>query len=194
MPKNRISRRVPPIELCGIRFSQTERRSLYALARSRDVRDRRLCLEYLWCGAGVYHNRRFIFDIANYLIPDRSQRVRWGMLLLLGDHYAESHPKQLWPLVAKWGSVGNEDIRAGVACCILENILEYHFCRYFCVAKRLIEKGNRRFGLTLTYCWKLGQAAKPRNAHALDAFLHTLTDAKTDKARYDRRTKARRRR
>jgi hypothetical protein len=74
----------------------------------------------------------------------------------------------------------------GVACCILEYILEYHFSPYFDRARWLVERGNRRFRLTLAYCWKLGQAAEPGSAKAMDLFVATLTDAQREKARYDR--------
>jgi len=116
MKRNRIANGINHVDLLGIRFSGAERRSLYRLAKSKNVRDRRLCLDYLECGQGVYHNRRFIFDIADVLIPDISERVRWGTLILLGD-YAESNPAQLWPVVVKMGHRSQSGHQGG--CCLL---------------------------------------------------------------------------
>ena len=184
MKRNRIADGINHVDLLGIRFSGADRRSLYRLAKSKNARDRRLCLDYLECRQGVYHNRRFIFDIADVLIPDISERVRWGTLTLLGD-YAESNPAQLWPVVVKWNTPRSRDIRAGIACCILEHILSHHSSPYFQRAKRVIEDGNRRFGLTLAYCYKTGQSVKSKNAKRFDLFVATLQDAKREKRKYD---------
>ena len=88
---------------------------------------------------------------------------------MLGD-YAGTHPKKLWLLVAKWGTVRNYDIRRGIACCVLEHILEHHFDPYFDQSLAHIQHGNRRFAYTLAYCWKLGEAELPVNATRFNAF------------------------
>ncbi len=172
--RDRIKENVPPDELIRARFNAAERRSLFRLARSRELARRQRCVEYLWSGEGIRQNLPFFLEIADLLIPHRSEKVRWGMLCVLGD-FAESSPEALWPLVLKWGSAASEDIRMGVACCILEHILEFHFTRYFQRAKEEIERGNRRFTLTMSTCYKIGQAEKPRNAQALDRFLAAVT-------------------
>jgi len=91
----------------------------------------------------------------------------------LGE-YAESHPEAIWPLVVKWGSARIEDIRSGIACCVLEHILEYQFSPFFGRAKAIIERGNGRFADTLSRCWNFGQAERPENAQNLDGFLRGI--------------------
>jgi len=103
------------------------------------------------------------------MIPDRSTYVRWQALLMLGQH-AKRHPDEIWPSVLKWGTVQNRDIRQGVACCILEHVLEHHFDPYFDRALSHIACGHRRFAYTLAYCWRFGQAESPVNAQRFDSF------------------------
>lgn len=158
-----------PSDLAHVRFSGSERQSLLCLYRRGDLRSRRLCVDYLREGVSVRGNRQFIFEMCDRMIPDRSTYIRWQSLLMLGD-YAGTHPAKIWPLVLKWGSVRNYDIRRGVACCVLEHILEHHFDPYFDHAIAHIQEGNRRFAYTLAYCWKLGQAESPGNADRFDAF------------------------
>ena len=165
---NRIAAGINPIDLCHIRFSAAERRSLRRLYAHGDLRARRLCVDYLRDGAGVRANRRFIFEMCERLIPDRATHLRWQALLILG-RFAQSHPRELWPLVVKWGSDANEDIRTGVACCVLEHILEYyHFVEFFAEAKRVVLAGNRRFARTLSQCY---EPDLPRNGALFRKFV-----------------------
>ena len=78
MSKNRITRKVPPDTLDRIRFNEAERKSLERLSRSRNLKDRRLCIDYLWAGVGVRNNRKLIFALC-----DR----------LLGEYFKEYFPK-----------------------------------------------------------------------------------------------------
>lgn len=167
---NRIEAGIPPIDLWRIRFSADERQALVTLYRRGDLKSRRLAVDYLYEGVGVPQNRRFIFEMCDRLIPDRSSYVRWDSLAILGD-YVETHPDRLWPLVLKWGSVKNYRIREGIACGVLEHILEHHFHTFFPKAVEYVEKGHRRFAYTLAYCGKFGQAEEPANSEAFDSFV-----------------------
>jgi hypothetical protein len=167
---NRMEQRIDPIDLGYCRFTPEERRSLAALYQRGDLKSRRLATDYLELGARVHGNRLFIFDMCDRLIPDRSSYVRWGSLAILGE-YVETHPDRLWPLVLKWGSVKNYRIREGVACCVLEHILEHHFNTFFPRAVEYVERGHRRFAYTLAYCAKFGQAEETANSEAFDSFV-----------------------
>jgi hypothetical protein len=169
---NRIDAGISPDDFPFSRFSPLERESLRKLATSRRVEERRLCVDYLWLGIEHPQNYRFIVEICDILIPDKSQYVRWQTLLLVG-RFAEHRPELIWPLVVKWGSVKSEDIRQGIACCALEHIFEHHFTEYFKIATSLIKEGNHRFKQTLGACWKFGQTEKPKNAKAFDSLLQT---------------------
>lgn len=176
-PKNRIVARVPP-ECLGCRpFTAAEKETLRRLAAGRQPADRRRCLAYVSQGIGVSRNQAFAFELIDRLIPDRSQRVRWGACSLLG-WMVESHPKRVWPLVVKWGAVRSADIRSAIACCVLEHLLEYHFKQYFELARRIVEAGNARFADTLSMCWKFGQTEEPNNAKAFDALIERIRETR----------------
>ena len=169
MSTNRISSSKSPSDLLHVRFNRSEQESLLRLYLRGDLRSRRLCVDYLRAGLGVRGNRQFILKMSDRMIPDRSTYVRWQALLMLGQH-AERHPDKIWPSVLKWGTVQNRDIRRGVACCVLEHVLQHHFDPYFDLALSHIARGHRRFAYTLAYCWRFGQAGLPNNAQRFDSF------------------------
>lgn len=171
--RDRIAQRICPSDLVHVRFSQAERKSLRNLAESPSPADQELCIEYLSNGVGVRSNRRFIVEIADLLLPRRSENVRWGAACrLLGNwEYVRDNPKVVWPLVVKWGSVHSHDIRSAIACCVLEEILQFHFNEYFARCKDIVNRGNRRFAETLAMCWRLGEANEPHSRKALDRLL-----------------------
>ena len=166
---NRILSSNSPSDLVHVRFNRSEQQSLLRLYLGGDLRSRRLCVDYLRAGLGVRGNRQFILGMCDRMIPDRSAYVRWQALLMLGQH-AERHPGAIWPSVLKWGTVRNRDIRRGVACCILEHVLEHHFDPYFDLALSHIACGHRRFAYTLANCWRFGEAGLPNNAQRFDSF------------------------
>ncbi len=181
MRRNRIEARIFPLDLDRIVFTKEEKQSIRALAASTKLADRRRAFDYLRSGQWVDRNKRFILEMCDRLIPDRSPYVRGQSLLLIGDSYAETEPEVIWPLVVKWGSVPNRDIRVRVACYVLEHILEYHFQDYFPRVKELIESGNRRFALTLSICWRLGEAAEPENKKMFDELVEKSVRRKPEK-------------
>ena len=68
-------------------------------------------------------------------LGSQDEDVRWQAAIALGE-LCESEPELIWPLVLKWGSSENEDVRDAVATCMLEHILEFHFVKYFGKAGR----------------------------------------------------------
>lgn len=181
MTRNRIEEGASPQDCEKHHYNVAEQNSLRRLAASPNIADAKLCFDYLFAASeftfdeGDFNrNGLLIVELADALIPSRSNRIRWGTLSLLSP-FCESHPEQLWPLVVKWGPVRSEDIRGGVACCVLEHILEYNFRAYFERCKQIILSGNKRFVLTLSTCAKFGQAEEPVNSAAFDAFLASVS-------------------
>ena len=174
MIRDRIKERISPDYLYGVRFNKSEKESLFKLASSTALKDRRLCINYLRTSYEVPQNLRFVIGLCDKMIPDRSHYVRGQSFIILGDFVRDYKnprpcPDKIWPLIVKWGSVKNKDIRTGVACFLLEHLLQYHFDKFFPKVKEVIESGNRRFGYTLAYCYKLGQAEETENAKKFDA-------------------------
>lgn len=170
---NRIEARIRLNDLpTNVRFSRAERETLRRMYRGGNIRDRRYCAEALLAGCGVESNMRFIFKMCDEMIPDRADSVRWQALGILG-RYPKTHPAELWPLVVKWGTSGVEDIRIGVACCLLEHVLEHHFAEYFPKAAAVAER-NARFLQVLSTCWPFGQTEFARNARRLKDTIDRL--------------------
>ena len=167
---NRIDAGIQPVDLPYLRFTLSERESLRQLAKSSNVKERRLCVEYLWLGTYHRQNYKFLVEMCDELIPDRSQYVRAQSLWLLGD-FVKDQPELVWLQIVKWGSGRNSDIRCGIACYVLEHLLQYHFSKYFPKVKVLIEQGNNLLANTLSYCWKFGDTKKPANAKKFDALI-----------------------
>ena len=109
---------------------------------------------------------------ANLGSPDED--TRWQAAIALGEH-CENAPEVIWPLIAKWGFSGNEDVRAAIATCVLEHILEYHFDPYFKKTAALIYGGNKEFADTFGGCWKFGQAKFAQNAEEWDYLVAVIT-------------------
>jgi len=99
--------------------------------------------------------------------PD--ENTRWQAAIALAEHgHCEHAPEAIWPLVVKWGSSEDEDVRAAITTCVLEHILECHFEEYFEKSKETIESGNVLFLDTFRSCSKFGQTRLPENAARFD--------------------------
>jgi len=95
------------------------------------------------------------------------ENTRWQAAIALGEG-CEECPELIWPLVVKWGSSENEDVRAAISTCVLEHILEYHFEEYFEKSREIIQGGNILFLDTFSTCYKMGQTKLPENAARFD--------------------------
>ena len=90
---------------------------------------------------------------------------RWQAILAIGN-FIEDHPNEVWNFAAKWGCVSDDDLRAAVATCLVEHLLEHHFDRVFPMVEKLAIK-DPRFAETFLSCWDYGQSEQPANAARL---------------------------
>ena len=102
-------------------------------------------------------------------LSSKVEKTRWKSAIALGE-YCKSDPKNVWPLIVKYGSSRKTDTRTAIATCVLEHILEYHFDPYFGESLKIVRGGDIRFGRTLAICWKFGQALKKNNSSRFDRF------------------------
>ena len=114
------------------------------------------------------------------ILPGRAARKgaidpRWQAIIDVGA-FAPSHPDEVWVFVAKWGRHRSSDLRAAIATCVLEHLLEHHFRRIFPRAADLA-RINRNFARTLAMCWLLGQAKRPTNAKVFVNLVRELRHA-----------------
>jgi len=77
--------------------------------------------------------------------------------------FIESEPEAVWTFARRWGKHASADLRAAVATCLLEHLLEHHFELLFPrVRKEALS--SVRFAETFEMCWSFGQALLPGNA------------------------------
>ncbi len=103
---------------------------------------------------------------------ENQQDPRWQAIIGIGE-YIETEPEAVWQFIRTWGGHPQEDLRAAVATCLLEHLLECRFALYFPQAQRLA-LAEPLFGETFLTCWKLGQSAEPDNAARFDRIKNQL--------------------
>jgi uncharacterized protein YdcH (DUF465 family) len=112
--------------------------------------------------------------------PD--ENTRWQAVIELGaEGHCEYAPEIIWPLVVKWGSCADEDVRTAIGTCLLEHILDAHFDKYFEKTAHLVYGGSKEFADTFSHCWKFGNAKIPENNRRwdeLDAFIEQASKSK----------------
>jgi hypothetical protein len=113
---------------------------------------------------------------ANALLPgepaDEGPDPRWQAIIAVGE-YIESDPEAVWSFIRRWGGHPQEDLRAAVATCLLEHLLEYHFAAYFPQVERAA-LADALFADTLLRCSQFGQAEEPDNARRFAALRQRL--------------------
>jgi len=72
-----------------------------------------------------------------------------------------------------WGANQDADLRAAIATCLLEHLLEHHFELIFPRVERRVSV-DKLFADTFTRCAKFGQSDLPENARRFDALKAAL--------------------
>jgi hypothetical protein len=90
--------------------------------------------------------------------PDGAEDPRWQAIIEVAM-FAEHEPEAIWPFVLKWGSHEDEDVRAAVAICLLEHLLEYHFDSIF----PRVESGARSNAFLGKQSPSVGNSARQRS-------------------------------
>jgi hypothetical protein len=99
--------------------------------------------------------------------PDGQEDPRWQAVIEVADHISEE-PEAVWEFIVRWGEHPDEDLRAAIATCALEHLLEEHFEAFF-PRVEAAARSNPAFADTVRRCWKLGQADLPANAARFDS-------------------------
>ncbi len=93
--------------------------------------------------------------------PEGEQDPRWQAIIEVSE-YIRQHPDEVWRFTRKWGAHPNADLRAAVATCLLEHLLEHHFDRIFPLVSKAC-RHSRRFADAFSSCSEFGQTCSPRN-------------------------------
>jgi hypothetical protein len=110
---------------------------------------------------------------AEALIASGDEAKLWEGAALLGE-FASAEPEAIWPIVLRFASSDDAEIRMAIACCVLEHILEHHFEPYFAESQRLIAAGNPQFAATFSSCWDFGQTEQPENKRRFNELVQHI--------------------
>jgi hypothetical protein len=83
--------------------------------------------------------------------PEGQNDPRWQAIIAVAD-FIDDEPEAIWSFVERWGQHPDEDVRAAIATCLLEHLLERHFDLVFPRVKGLAES-NEQFARTVAMCW-----------------------------------------
>jgi hypothetical protein len=122
--------------------------------------------------------------LPGHAAPEGTTDPRWQAIIAVGE-FVETEPDAVWPFVARWGSHEDDDLRAAVATCLLEHLLEYHFDRLFPRVASLA-RANKLFADTVARCWEFGEAREQRNRTRLKELLAAIRRLADRRARGDR--------
>lgn len=104
--------------------------------------------------------------------PDGQIDPRWQAIIDLGK-FVESHPEPLWDFCLQWGKHPSADLRAAIATCLLEHLLECHFDLLFPRLRKAALQSSR-FTDTFSRCWWLGEARLEHNLRRLERLRSQL--------------------
>jgi hypothetical protein len=90
--------------------------------------------------------------------PDGEIDDRWQAIIDV-SFFIETDAEAVWEFIRRWGCHEDEDLRAAIATCLLEELLAQRFEVYFSQVEVAV-RGHRRFADTFATCWKMG---KPRS-------------------------------
>jgi hypothetical protein len=104
--------------------------------------------------------------------PEGETDARWQAVIAVAD-FIETDPEEVWSFILRWGCSEDEDLRAAIATCALEHLLEHHFDRFIARVEDAA-RGNPLFASTVSSCWKFGQSEEPTRAARLDRLFASI--------------------
>src|SRR5579864_3259195 len=100
--------------------------------------------------------------LPGHAAPEGDVDPRWQAIIAIGE-FVEDEPEAVWSFVVRWGSTPDEDLRAAIATCVLEHLLQHHFDD-FILRVEAAAHGDPLFGAMAASCWKFGQSEDPDRA------------------------------
>lgn len=92
---------------------------------------------------------------ARTLVTDDNNNCRWQALIVISESI-DAEPDVVWQVVEQHGSSADEDMRAGVACVLLEELIDVHPRKILPRVNRLMQ--DPRYHDTVRTCWAHGDA------------------------------------
>jgi len=97
---------------------------------------------------------------------------RWQAIIEVSE-YTEDHPSEVWRFARKWGAHANKDLRAAVATCLVEHLLECRFEQIMPLVEAACHE-SKRFADTVALCWEFGQTETTENQRRFRRLLRRI--------------------
>ncbi len=107
--------------------------------------------------------------------PEKHTDPRWQAIIAVGK-FIEADPMPVLEFAEHWGQHPDPDLRAAIATCLVEHLLEHHFSLVFPRVKSLA-RANQLFGNTVSLCFKFGGTLEPQNSASFDQLVNEVGDA-----------------
>jgi hypothetical protein len=92
--------------------------------------------------------------------------------------YIDEQPLEVWRFARKWGAHANKDLRAAIAVCLIEHLLEYHFEQIIPLVEAACDE-SKRFAYTVTVCSEFGQTKGTENRLRFHRLLRRIRKGST---------------
>jgi len=96
---------------------------------------------------------------------------RWQAIIAVGN-FIEDDPEPVWSFIRRWGAAEDQDLRAAVATCLLEHLLDHHFDRFISRVEEAAH-GSALFADTARSCW-LGPSEDAQRAARWNRLTESL--------------------
>ena len=90
-------------------------------------------------------------ELGRTRIDDPDNDCRWQALIVVGE-FIETAPEIVWEVAQTYGQSEDDDMRMGVACVLLEHLLDQHELRYRSQVDELASQ-SPLFAETLSICF-----------------------------------------
>jgi hypothetical protein len=110
--------------------------------------------------------------LPGHAAPEGEVDPRWQAVIAVGE-FVEDDPEAVWLFVVRWGSSLDKDLRAAIATCVLEHLLEHHFDDFISRVEETAH-ADRLFGDMAASCWKFGQSEDPDRAARFDRLVASI--------------------
>ena len=121
------------------------------MGSSRDAKARLRALTLARCRIELGDSPDLYFEFARSLVKDSDNNCRWQAVIVIGESIA-TNPEGVWQVVAEFGNSSDDDMRAAIACVLLEHLFEEDFETYFSRVREEIRAGRSLMIKTLQMC------------------------------------------
>jgi hypothetical protein len=122
------------------------------LGSSRDAKARLRALTLARCRIDLGDSPDLYFEFARSLVRDSDNNCRWQAVIVIGESIV-TNPEGVWQVVAEFCNSSDDDMRAAIACVLLEHLLDADFETYFPRVREEVQRGRSWMIKTLQMCW-----------------------------------------